>query len=175
MRPEELAYWAGFFDGEGHIELAHTNPSGYNRYGRYMFQVWLDQWTDSPDIYFSQLLDNFGGRVIAHKEVGNVYRWYISGENGRRFLEALLPYLRDKKRAAELGIELQKRMQLGRGGRRTQLEESEVLARDTILKEYFSLIKGNKPKRIRKLGRRTLVEKKTENVQQRKTPASASL
>lgn len=175
MRPEELAYWAGFFDGEGHVELAHTNPSRYNRYGKYMFQVWLDQWTDSPDVYFSQLLDTFGGRVIAHKGVGNVYRWYIGGEDGRRFLETLLPYLRDKKRTAELGIELQKRMQPGRGGRRTQLEESEVLARDTILKEYFSLIKGNKPKRIRKLGRRMLVGRKTENVQQRKAAGSASL
>lgn len=175
MRKEELAYWAGFLDGEGHIELAHTNPATYSPHGRYMFQVWIDQWTDSPDVLFAELLHNFGGRVIAHKKVGNSFRWYISGKNGRQFLEALLPYLRDKRRVAELGIALQKRMDTYRSKKGThRLPESEILARDAILKEYFSLVKGNKPKRIRKLGRRMLVGKETGTVQKRGVAGSTS-
>lgn len=158
MTNVSLAYWAGFFDGEGHIELAHTNPTGSKPYGQYTFQLWIDQWTNSPQLVFSELLGTFGGRVIAHKPAANKFRWYISGPNGRSFLEALLPYLRKKKEAAKLGIELQKRMQLNRGARRSaRLDEAEIYARDEILKKYYALFEGNRPKRIRKLGQRLLI------------------
>jgi len=160
MDTVELAYWAGFFDGEGHIELAYTSPTYANPRGRYAFQVWLDQWTETPDEFFAPLLDKFGGRVIPHKKNPNCYRWYISGENGRRFLESILPYLRKKKRVAELGIEYQSMMQKGRGGKRTRLEETDIRARDIILREYYRLTEVTQPKRKRKLGRHTFVARK---------------
>ncbi len=153
MKRDTLAYWAGFFDGEGHIELDYRNP-----YGSYVFQVWIDQWTKTPDALFGELLDNFGGRLILQRNSPNNFRWFISGENGKQFLEALFPYLRRKKRLAKLGIEMQRRMQRGHGGKRVRLQESEILTRDDILVEYFSLIEGNKPKRTLKLGQYILLE-----------------
>ena len=69
-----------------------------------------------------------------------------------------MPYLRKKKRPAELGIEMQKGMQSGHGGKRGPLQESEILARDAILKEYFTLIEGTKPRRTLKLGQYILLK-----------------
>ena len=58
----------------------------------------------------------------------------------------------EEKRAAELAIELQTRMQKGHGGKRTRLQKSEIQLRDAILEEYYSLIEGSKPKRKYKFG-----------------------
>ena len=160
MKREELAYWAGFFDGEGHVELAFTNPKPYSRHGRYMFQIWINQWTKTPKVLFDELSKTFGGVPKLQKKTPNNFRWQIGGANGRQFLEALLPYLRKKKRQAELGIEMQRRMQSGHGGARGPLQESEILARDAILLESFSLFEGNKPTRKPNLGQYHLLKDK---------------
>ena len=164
MDKEKLAYWAGFFDGEGHVELAFTNRKPYSRRGRYMFGVWINQWTKAPDVLFDELSKNFGGVPKLQKKTPNNVRWQIAGPNGRQFLEALLPYLRKKKRQAQLGIEMQRRMDFYRNERRGRpLPESEILDRDAILLEYFSLFEGNKPKRKPNLGQYHLLEgRKTE-------------
>lgn len=162
MDAVQLAYWAGFFDGEGHIELAYTSPTSANPRGRYMFQVWIDQWTETPDEFFEPLVNNFGGRLIAHKKKPNSYRWYIGGENGKRFLETVLPYLRKEKRRAELAIQYQSMMQKGHGGKRSRLQESEIRVRDAILREYYTLTQVTQPKRSRKLGRHMFVPRKLE-------------
>ena len=160
MKKEKLAYWAGFFDGEGHVELAFTNPIPSSRRGRYMFQIWITQWTKTPYILFAELLENFGGKITkSQKNVTNIFKWHIAGPNGRQSLEALLPYLRKKKRQAELGIEMQRRMDFYRNERRGRpLPESEILDRDAILKEYSSLIEGNRPKRKLNLGQYHLLK-----------------
>ena len=159
MKTTKLAYWAGFFDGEGHVELAFTNPKPYSRRGRYMFGVWINQWTKTPDILFAELVGSFSGRPKPQKNSPNNFRWQIAGANGRQFLEALLPYLRKKKRQAELGIEMQRRMHFYRNERRGRpLPESEILARDAILLESFSLFEGNKPKRKPNLGQYHLLK-----------------
>ena len=158
MGREKLIYWAGFFDGEGHIELAYTNPKPYSPHGRYMLGVWINQWTKTPYVLFAELLDSFSGSPKLQKNAPNNFRWQIAGPNGRQFLEALLPYLRKKKRQAELGIAMQKRFHSGHGGKRSRLQESEILARDAILLEFLSLFEGNKPKRKPNLGQYSLLK-----------------
>lgn len=159
MEREEFASWSGFFDGEGHIELDYRNPTRSNPYGAYVFQVWINQWTKTPEVLFGELLNSFGGSlIISSKGSPYNFRWFISGKNARQFLEALLPYLRKKKRVAKLGIELQRRMQAYRNKRGSRrLPKSEIYARDEIIKQYNSLIEGNSPRRILKLGQYKLL------------------
>lgn len=150
METDKLIYWAGFFDGQGHVELAYVKPTTARPRGRYSFQLWINKWARDPHTLFADLTSNFGGRVIpSDGSLPYNTRWYISGSTGRHFLESILPYLRVKKRVAELGIELQKRME--RNGNKV-LTATEIETRDRILEEYFSLIPGNKPSRIKKLG-----------------------
>ena len=155
LAKRRLVYWAGFFDGEGHIELDYRNPTYSSRYGAYIFEVTIDQWTKEPYVFFAELLENFGGSIIKQKKSPNNFRWFIAGKKGRQFLEALLPDLRKKRRLAELAIEFQKRLYKG-----CRLQEAEIHARDVIIEEYFTLIERTKPKRILKLGRHTLLERK---------------
>ncbi len=165
MKNDKLIYWAGFFDGQGHVELAYTNPTHANPRGKYAFQVWINQWSKAPNEFFGELTANFGGRVIPSDKSSRPYnaRWYASGTSARSFLESILSYLRKRKREAELGVDLQRRMAKNRG---KPLTESEIKARDAILEEYFSLILGNNPsRRMRKLG--SDVRRSFENIGRR--------
>ena len=149
---EKLSYWAAFLDGEGHIKLDYRKVSKRSPRGGYVFQVYINQWTEEPDVFFGELKETFGGRVIAIRGTASSYRWYIGGDGGRRFLEAVVPYLRAKKRQAELGIGLQLLMRGRRGGPGRALEKEEILARDEMLKENYGLIRGSRIRRERRLG-----------------------
>lgn len=145
----DAIYWAGFFDGEGHVELSYIPYKRY-LYGRYLFQVWIDQRTKDPSELFGEIISNFGGDTFEHKEYPGSYRWYASGLNGRRFLEAIVPFLRLKKRQAELGIELQKHMQYCKELKVGILSKVERLERDKILAEYYDSINSSNRRRKRK-------------------------
>lgn len=148
MDEKSIIYWAGFFDGDGHVELAYRTPTQYSHYGTYSFSVWINQGTENPEELFVELLKAFGGGIITNDtKHPHHQRWYISGDKGRCFLETIVPYLRIKKRTAELGIELQQAMHRGS----KPLTEEEIHFRDHILEEYYSLI--NKPIRVLKFGR----------------------
>lgn len=156
MKKDSIIYWAGFFDGEGHIEL-HYIPSllqnlQYGR-GHYQFQIWLDQRLNDPEEYFAELLTHFGGGIIHHYHRPGSYRWYNGSIRGRNFLEAILPYIRIQKRLGELAIEFQKSMQRTIDDRLLSVPDSEIEIRDKILEEYGLLFKGTKSKRVMRLGR----------------------
>lgn len=155
MEQDRLGYWAGFFDGEGHIELTFTTSTlgAHYGHGRYLFQLWIDQRIENPKVFFAELLNNFGGSIIPHDKWPGSFRWFISGEKGRRFLEAILPYLRIKRREAELAIDFQKSMQRTIDERLIRLPAPEIELRDKILEEYYALFKGTKSKRTLKFGR----------------------
>lgn len=154
MEKDSLNYWAGFFDGEGHIELAYrlSTAHSYLGHGTYKFQLWADQRLKNPDHFFAELINNFGGNVIPHKDWPGSFRWYISGKQGREFLEAILPYLRVQKRLAELGIAFHNSMQETRDNKLINVPRSEIIKRDNILLEYSSLYRGTKSKRVLRLG-----------------------
>jgi hypothetical protein len=109
MKKTDLAYMAGFFDGEGCINLARRDGRG-NRYRIHISisntNEWVLQW-----FHF-----NFGGSVCfedRHSENPawqNVWRWSItSGRQALTFLQAISPYLVLKKPQALLAITFQGR------------------------------------------------------------------
>jgi hypothetical protein len=82
----DLAWAAGFFDGEGSITLTATLPS-YLR-----LEVTCSQKTQLPLVLFERW---FGGNVYSNKpKKGEVcYVWKIYGANAVTFLSTLLPLL----------------------------------------------------------------------------------
>ena len=89
---EELAYLAGYFDGEGCVTVASglrmlvsaTYPTGCQR-----------------------LQEAFGGRVVRRKsDPGDkvIYQWTCFGERAEVALKALRPYLREKWSQATYAI-----------------------------------------------------------------------
>lgn len=119
------AYWAGLLDGEGTIGLyTHNQPHGRYRLGF--------QWNAYVRIYLSgkkgkeilqQLLGLYVGRVRAQppNDLGNRQVWgaiFDSCIRIKPLLEDLLPYLKVKKKQAELLLEYCNL----RGGARTPVE-----------------------------------------------------
>lgn len=102
----DLAWIAGFFDGEGCVCIYRSKeaPSQLrpNGRGRHVLNLTLTQ--NNKEI-LDWVASVFGGRVRSYRE--NIcYRWYLCGRDKQRaFLYAVLPYLKLKKRQAELALE----------------------------------------------------------------------
>lgn len=104
----ELAYLAGFFDGEGNIRLA-KNPQGTTNY---YLRISATQVDPAPLEIFKA---RFGGYLYRrNKRVGAdgfqrqpIWDWIHTGPGAARTLTALIPYLVVKRGAAELAVQFQ--------------------------------------------------------------------
>ena len=99
---QDLIWIAGFFDGEGHIDIA-IYKSSYT--GGLIVNVSQNQ-AHSDVLY---LFCYWGGRVFKGNKVG-LYRWQSYAWEAQNFLQDILPYLKIKQRAAELAIQFQTTM-----------------------------------------------------------------
>lgn len=99
MRDVDIAYAAGFFDGEGHVRCDIHN--GYP-----MLKVSVSQQDPQPLDWLQTL---FGGRVYFRTVGSTKYRfktngchtWQIHTTDAYLFLDVVLPYLMVKKQEAE--------------------------------------------------------------------------
>lgn len=110
MVDAELAYLAGFFDGEGCVSIIHTPARGEHYYE---VRVSANQVDPSP-LYVMQR--RFGGRLVPlhrNPEHRQIYGWIVTGPRGREALEAMLPFLTVKRTQAILAVEFQKGMKKG--------------------------------------------------------------
>ena len=96
---KELAYIAGFLDGEGCVRVATQGNYPH-------MEVTITNTAEEPLKFIEKI---FGGGIckidskcIEHKDI---YKWYIYGKHLTTMLEALLPYLIVKKKQALLVIE----------------------------------------------------------------------
>jgi hypothetical protein len=147
LKKVELAYVAGIIDGEGSIcvfEHYHKNSNG-NRYQRMVLRL---QVANTDIGLITWLVDLFGG-VVAEKMRPQIaigiwkpaYEWQSGYQNGARVLELVLPYLRVKRRQAELYLECAATMRhwgKGRGGGRG-VPEVVVARRASIAHEIKEL------------------------------------
>lgn len=116
----KLAYTAGLLDGEGCISIGkHTPTSGSPQY---QLSVRVSQ-KDGSAIDF--LSGNFGGSVniqsqskatfaTGDKEKDWIYSWTVEGTKAIFLLKQVLPFLRLKKKQAELAIQFQQRKTFGK-------------------------------------------------------------
>lgn len=106
MTPPELAYIAGFFDGEGYIGITFRQGKGY-RWRTLQAKVGnTNEWV------INYLKFSFGGSIYKRKVYGNQrqsFDWTLVGNQAASFLKLILPFLKLKRPQAEIAIRFQER------------------------------------------------------------------
>lgn len=95
----EIAYTAGFFDGEGCVRIKKANQGGNSYY-------LIAHITNTNPVILKKVQDLFGGNTRVQEKGRNkpIYNWYITSSEANDFLKTLQPFLIEKKSQAELGI-----------------------------------------------------------------------
>lgn len=95
----EIAYIAGFFDGEGCVRIKKANQGGNSYY-------LIAHITNTNPVILKKVQDLFGGNTRLQEKGRNkpIYNWYITSSEANDFLKTLQPFLIEKKSQAELGI-----------------------------------------------------------------------
>lgn len=138
MNQIELAYFAGFFDGEGSIGIAkHKSKSCIRGYFHELF-IQVSNSNHSVILKFKQY---FGGSIIPFKAPKKLqmWRWTISTRKAFKFLKKILPFLIVKKTQADLGIEFQLKKK-----HRSSLNDSEFADEQLIRKKIMILNRKGK-------------------------------
>ena len=150
----DLAYLAGFFDGEGSINVyAQSHYSGYGTFSLRL-NIQIEQVHRGV---LESFQTRFGGALYQKKRQKDSHReiflYQIAAQKAKPLLEALLPYLRQKKEIARLALQM-----LGidlRGGNALEIAERERLSvkekeKWTCAREISDLNMrgGNKPNRV---------------------------
>ncbi len=103
---EQLAYWAGFFDGEGSIQCTRVKGSNGIHFSCSVSQC-------GPTVV-KEIHAEFGGHMYLRTRSSAKHRscWQLSmsGKRGECFLKAILPYLQEKKEEAELALAVRETM-----------------------------------------------------------------
>jgi len=110
----DLIYMAGFFDGEGCVAISKINLKNPEyKSPRYVLEV--TAYNCDKDV-MDWILTKFGGSTqlrVKPKEKWywkDNYGWKITSNKAIPFLKELLPYLKVKKKQAELAIEFQEQV-----------------------------------------------------------------
>jgi len=96
----DVAYIAGFFDGEGCVRIKKSNQGGNSYY------VWVAITNSNKEI-LDYVAEIFGGSVRrAEKRVNKwIYHFLITSSEATDMLKTMLGFLREKKEQAELAIQ----------------------------------------------------------------------
>jgi len=127
----DLAYAAGIIDGEGCIYArVHLMQSGRINT---IIQLLVNMCSESVVSWLAKM---FGGEIYVYKPVSGKVRtkftWKISGRNVGVVLQALSPYLIEKKQRAALAIELSELIRKSSPRRQQGVSESELCRRREI-------------------------------------------
>lgn len=119
MTDQDLAYLAGFLDGEGCFTTTSSSI------------VIKSSNTSLPVLNW--IRETFGGSISLHskRHQKQAYQWSINGANAERLCRKLHPYLREKK--AQAALLLLFHTTVGPRGRRVSQEDRAF--RDDIRKE----------------------------------------
>jgi len=95
----DVAYIAGFFDGEGCVRVKQASQGGNSYY------VWVAI-TNSNKSILDYIAGIFGGSVKKAERTPNkiIYHLLITSSEATDMLKTLLGFLREKKEQAELAI-----------------------------------------------------------------------
>lgn len=123
----DLAWCAGFFDGEGFVCIQERKSKTNGKmYRGYYLRIGVNHVAIGPLLELQRIL---GGTVRAQnleKVSGNRHQrhsWQMSCASAKEALVKMMPYFRNKQKVAELGIELQNTM--GNHGERTTISLQE--------------------------------------------------
>ena len=143
MNERDIAYWAGYFDADGHVTgQVRIRKSGRQAGQREIsFRVGV---TGNVLARLEELKALFGGSICTIKRKGDqwkpgapvstcsTYQWAAVHAAGDKFMRAILPYLRTKRPQAETYLKARSTF-LPRGGRAKELPEETWTARLNLL------------------------------------------
>lgn len=138
----ELAWAAGFIDGEGCISVVRCTQAGVTRE---QVQLLLDVAQVRPEA-LHKLVRLFGGRIRLGGPGKGIYYWRLYGRKAGTVLSLVLPYLVTKRRQGELALELVS--MLGTPGRR---RSDTVYARTLAIAEEFRVLNYRRPRHAERL------------------------
>jgi len=153
-----LAYVAGVVDSDGHIGIDRSATMPQRRTSvRYEAAVVVTN-VDRP--LMDWLQEEFGGSLRQRKQMlphhKPTYSWKLSEQQAAGFCEQILPYLRVKKRQAELLIELKAGWQQPeKRGQGAKTSESELARREAIYQRFKALNDDRRPHRPSESASRT--------------------
>ena len=103
-----VSYVAGFFDGEGSIDIRYDVKANKNgkSYERFSLRVCVVQMDRTP---LDMIAERWGGSV-SKRTANNCHTWVATTASACSFLSELLPYLIVKRREAEIGVAFQATM-----------------------------------------------------------------
>ena len=95
----DIAYIAGFFDGEGCIRIKRASQGGSSYY------IWVAITNSNKEI-LDFVANIFGGSIRQAEKTVNkiIYHYLISSSEAVDMLKVLLGFLKEKKQQAELAI-----------------------------------------------------------------------
>lgn len=131
-KPTDLAYAAGFFDGEGSIMiLPGLRTAKSNTHPRLLVSL-----AQVDRVCLDWLVEKFGGKIrVRQKQAkGNcrvALEWYLCGVNAADFLRRVRPYLVLKAHRADLAMEFRKTVQR-KGGIRVPVAAEVVEQRERL-------------------------------------------
>lgn len=146
MEEEILPYVAGLMDGEGSITIGISKPSKKKQLKSpsHWLQVGI---TNTNRELIGWLYEKFGGHISdnshspSRKKQRPCWAWRVMSNEAKDFLVSLYPYLRVKKRQAELAIAFQEE----RSGKTSKTPtEDQIKKRDWYKKEISNLCLGYK-------------------------------
>jgi len=129
MEDIELAYLAGFIDGEGHIAIGVNRSKNGKR--RWYLRFACHQVNPEP---LFLLRDCFGGSIQRTERTGNqrtIFEWVASSRDAEAAIRAMTPFLRVKREEAKLALEFQS-MLMSMSGRRPELTPEQEAAREDV-------------------------------------------
>jgi hypothetical protein len=112
----DKAYAAGFFDGEGCVDIRYRTTHG-GKYERFELRIHIPQIAVGV---LEWMKEKFGGSVDAHGGP-KCSRWLMTGPEAAGFLETVMPYLNVKRQQAETALQFaatfpERRKSNGRAG-----------------------------------------------------------
>lgn len=127
---DELAYLAGFIDGEGSIAVGLNRTKKGVR--RWYLKISAHQLDPRP---LRALQGRFGGSVRRHSDpprVRAIYEWTATSKQAAHAIEALRPFLIVKADEADVALEFQRIVGANPPGRRPHLTIEQENARHSL-------------------------------------------
>jgi hypothetical protein len=143
------AYLAGAIDLDGRISIRRARRGGRQEIDYYYSAVIALSDSDStvPDL----LQATFPARRLQYETKNRSHRawhmWEAVGESAQEPLTCLLPYLRIRRRQAELALSLITLMQSDKAGSARPLSEEQQQARRLLYEQVISLNASRPPHR----------------------------
>jgi len=134
----KYSYLAGVIDSDGCIRIQkdfNTRSKHLKRAKNISHSLHIDV-TQKDGRIINYLYGTFGGRVGTHKSGINkeyYYYWKITSSKAKYVLKRILPFLRYKKKQAEIGIRLQTQIEK----RKSNLAGRELTDRDLEFREQL--------------------------------------